>query len=154
MSITFTQEQIRKFFSRLIKDDTANKEGLVNYLTDQIMDTYNAIDELMMIALDMTPELKYEVGDTIYVDTNQTYIGSFDIDIMTKHDLLLKENHKYIKGTIIAVKEYRANPYSVIIKSYNSLGEDNYVSRNLSHDGIYHEKIIPAPGRLNVGDII
>lgn len=154
MSMAFTQEQVRKFFSRIVKDDAVNKEGLVNYLTDQIMDRYNAIDELMMVALDMTPELKYEVGDTVYVDMNQTYIGSYDMDIMAKHDLLLKEDHKYIKGTIIAVKEYRSNPYSVKIKSYNSLEEENYVTRDIAHHGIYHEKIIPAPGRLNVGDII
>jgi hypothetical protein len=152
--MAFTQEQIRKFFSRIIKDDAVNKEGLVNYLADQIMDRYNASDELMMVALDMTPELKYEVGDTVYVDMNSTYIGSYDIDLMIKHDLLLKEDHKYIKGVIIAVKEYRSNPYSVKIKSYNSLEEENYVTRDIAHHGIYHEKIIPAPGRLNVGDII
>ncbi len=154
MSMTFTQEQIKKLFNRLIKDDAVNKEGLVNYLADQIMDRYNASDELTMVALDMTPELKYEVGDTVYVDMNSTYIGSYDIDLMVKHDLLLKEDHKYIKGVIIAVKEYRSNPYSVKIKSYNSLEEENYVTRDIAHHGIYHEKIIPAPGRLNVGDII
>jgi len=154
MSMTFTQEQIKKLFNRLIKDDAVNKEGLVNYLADQIMDRYNASDELTMVALDMTPELKYEVGDTVYVDMNSTYIGSYDIDLMIKHDLLLKEDHKYIKGVIIAVKEYRSNPYSVKIKSYNSLEEENYVTRDIAHHGIYHEKIIPAPGRLNVGDII
>lgn len=154
MSMTFTQEQIKKLFNRLIKDDAVNKEGLVNYLADQIMDRYNASDELMMVALDITPELKYEVGDTVYVDMNSTYIGSYDIDLMVKHDLLLKEDHKYIKGVIIAVKEYRSNPYSVKIKSYNSLEEENYVTRDIAHHGIYHEKIIPAPGRLNVGDII
>jgi hypothetical protein len=85
---------------------------------------------------------------------NSTYIGSYDIDLMVKHDLLLKEDHKYIKGVIIAVKEYRSNPYSVKIKSYNTLGLEDFVTRDIAHHGIYHEKVIPAPGRLNVGDII
>lgn len=154
MSMPFTQEQVRKFFSRIVKDDAVNKEGLVNYLADQIMDRYNAIDELMMIALDMTPELKYEVGDTVYVNINSTYIGSYDLDLMVKHDLVLKEDHTYVKGTIIAVRAYRSNPYSVKIRTYNTSGAEDFVTRDIADHGIYHEKIIPAPGRLNVGDII
>ena len=154
MSMAYTHEQIRKLFNRIIKDEAINKEGLVNYLADHIMDKYTGPDELILVALDMIPELKYEVGDVVYVDMNSIYMGSMDIDVMLKHDLVLKEDHKYIKGTITAIKEYRACPYSVKFKTYNSSEEENETLRDVPDRLIYHEKIIPAPGRLNVGDII
>jgi hypothetical protein len=152
--MTTTPEHIKKLFERLIIKDTPNREIIIQYLTEQINDRYGTADELIIIAAGAIPDLVFEPGDVVYVSKNNLWITTMDLEIMAQKNLLLKDQPDFIKGRVISIKGYRATPYKVKFEVYKGEDAMEVVEREVSPQHIYHEKVIPGPGRLNVGDII
>ncbi|NDD82654.1 hypothetical protein EB118_20160 [bacterium] len=152
--MAYTKRHLEKLFNNIIKDSVDNKEGLVAYLTDFVMDRYGAPDELMIIALNVAPDLPFTVGDHIYVSRNALYMGSTDNDAMLENGLLLEEDHSYVKGVITGVKSYSTQPYTVKFTIIDDKGTFNTVNRDVSENHVHYKEFIPGPDRLNVGDII
>lgn len=152
--MTFTRRHVEKLFNNIIKESIDNKEALVAYLTDFIMDRYGATDELMVIALNITPDLPFTVGDHIYVSRSALYIGSTDNDAMLEHGLLLEEDHDYVKGIITSVKAYSTQPYVVKFTVIDNTGKFSIINRDVAEHNVHYKEFIPGPERINVGDII
>jgi len=153
--MTFTEDHTRKLFNRLLKENIPNREHLVEYLTYVITDRYQAVDELMVVALDIMPDLDFAVGDTVYVNRERSYIGTMDLDLMREMGQLLEGNDRYIRGVVTEMKPYKFHPYKIKFKLYSTAGaQPDEVTRDIDVTHIYIEKTIPGPGRLNVGDLI
>jgi len=153
--MTFTEDHTRKLFDRLLKENLPNREHLIEYLTYVITDRYQAVDELMVVALDLMPDLDFAVGDTVYVNREKSYIGTIDLDLMKENDQVLETDDRYIKGIVSQIKPYKFHPYKIKFKLYTTPGATpDDVMRDVDVSHIYIEKTIPGPGRLNVGDLI
>lgn len=151
---SFGEDHVRKVLERLIIPDTVNRTIIINYLLELVSDRYSAADELITIAAGAIPDLAFEPGDVIYVNTNSLWISTMDLEIMARKNLVLKEDPNFVKGRVISIKGYRASPYKVKFELYKEEDAVEVVEREVSPQHIYHEKVIPGPGRLNVGDII
>ena len=67
---------------------------------------------------------------------------------------ILDKDHNYIKAKITAINKFIDNCYNIDVDKVQSDDRIDVYKTTTNHEYIYHENIIPAPGRLNVGDII
>ena len=92
--------------------------------------------------------------DSPTVSGDLVYIGSYDFDKTRAAGFILTEDDNYIKAEITDINKFRDSVYDIKVKKVATTDTIEVYSTTVSEDRIYHEKIIPGPGRLNVGDII
>ena len=145
---------VKEMLDRVIDPHVHNREMIVEYFTSVIQSRYGEAATLAKVMLNILPEPTYSVGDTIYIHRDQVYIGSYDFDKTRAAGFILTEDDNYIKAEITDINKFRDSVYDIWVKKVATTDTIEVYSTTVSEDRIYHEKIIPGPGRLNVGDII
>ena len=136
--LSIEREHVKKLFNNIIKDDTVNKEVLVDFLVGAIITQHHKPEELVIIALDIVPNLELAAGDIVYVDMDKTYFPITDTQLMLDNDRILPDL-RYIKGTIKSVKPYSSSPYLIEFLLYeDSTNPPRIIQRDISASDIYY----------------
>lgn len=151
-TIHFDDGDLPKIINQLVKDDIPNRDDIIGCLVSIVEAGYSNTESLVRAKLGLVEDLPFSVGDTIYVNMNNLYLGSMDIEATKQEDLMLDDN--YIKGVIVQVNKFSHTPYRVEIRTIATDGKPDNRVTSISVDKIHDKAFKPAPGRLNVGDIL
>jgi hypothetical protein len=147
-------DDVNRLVDRVIHPNVHNRAQIVKYFSHLIHSKYGEASMLARVILDIVPEPTYSVGDTIYVHRDRIYIGIYDFDKTLEAGLILAQDNSYIKAKITEINKFADSCYNIEVHRVQSSNGIDVYKTTASEQHIYHEKIIPAPGRLNVGDII
>lgn len=153
-TIYINNDDIVRLLDRIIHPDVHNRAEITDYLAYLIRNKYGEGAMFARVMLDIVPKPTYDVGDIVYVHRDRIYIGTYDFDKTLAAGFILAEDTNYIKAEVVEVNRFQDSCYLIKIQRVQSDNSVDSYKTNTVENHIYHEKVIPAPGRLNVGDII
>jgi hypothetical protein len=150
-TIYVSNDELLKVINDFVKDDTHNRDDIVNCILSIVLAGYSNPEILVKATLGLIEEPVFTVGDTVYIEMQNLYLGSIDIPASKAEGFVID---KYIKGVVTKINKFSSNPYHVDVVTVAADGKSETRAVVVSDAKLHDKLFIPAPGRLNVGDIL
>jgi hypothetical protein len=145
--------ELNKIIDSIVKDGINNRADVVECITSLIKRGYSNPEVLVKCILGVLDEPIFVPGDIVYVRIEGLYLGSYDPDLTNDAGNMI-EDKTYIKGKIVNIDKFSSQCYHAEIETVSTNGNVDKRSIHVNQNQLNLKIFMPAPGRINVGDIL
>jgi hypothetical protein len=145
--------ELNKIIDSIVKDGINNRADVVECIASLIKKGYSNPEVLVKCILGVLDEPIFVPGDIVYVRIEGLYLGSYDPDLTNDAGNMI-EDKTYVKAIIVNVDKFSSQCYHVELQTISTNGNLDKRSAHVNQNQLHLVMFMPAPRRINVGDIL